>query len=93
VSLQSGIVVFLDLRTVSHDLALSKTFAFITPCVGLGRVQVRATPNIAGAPADNFNLLRVFGGTCLTLRPMNLVVEVDKTGDAASQGDADCVSR
>jgi hypothetical protein len=76
----------LDLRTVSYDLALSKTFAFITPYVGLGQVQVSATPNVAGAPADNFNLLRVFGGTSLTLRPMNLVVEVDKTGDAANLG-------
>lgn len=76
----------LDLRTVSYDLAFSKTFAFITPYVGLGQVQVSATPNVAGAPADNFNLLRVFGGTSLTLRPMNLVVEVDKTGDAANLG-------
>ncbi len=76
----------LDLRTVSYDLALSKTFAFITPYVGLGQVQVSATPNVAGAQADNFNLLRVFGGTSLTLRPMNLVVEVDKTGDAANLG-------
>lgn len=76
----------LDVRTVSYDLALSKTFAFITPYVGLGQVQVSATPNVAGAQADNFNLLRVFGGTSLTLWPMNLVVEVDKTGDAANLG-------
>jgi len=32
----------LDLRTVSFDLALAKTFAFITPCMGLGQVQVSA---------------------------------------------------
>jgi hypothetical protein len=76
----------LDLRTVSYDLALSKTFAFLTPYLGLGQVQVTATPNVAGAPADNFNLVRVFGGTSLTLRPMNLVVEVDKTGEAANLG-------
>lgn len=76
----------LNLRTISFELAISKTFAFITPYVGLGQVQVTATPNVAGAPPDNFNLLRVFGGTSVTLRPMNLVLEVDKTGDAANLG-------
>lgn len=76
-----------DLQTVSFDVSLSKGFAFITPYAGLGVVQVKSTPSNAGAlVAEKFNLTRVFAGTNVALGLMNVIVEADKTGDAANLG-------
>lgn len=76
-----------DLQTVSFDVSLSKGFAFITPYAGIGVVQVKSTPNNAGALAEEkFNLTRVFAGTNVALGLMNVIVEADKTGDAANLG-------
>jgi opacity protein-like surface antigen len=76
----------LDLDTVSYDISLSKGFAFMTPYVGLGLVQVKATPINVGLQAEKFNLTRLFAGTNVALGLMNFIVEVDKTGDAAHLG-------
>lgn len=76
-----------DVKTVSFDVSLSKGFAFITPYAGLGVVQVKSTPNNAGALVEEkFNLTRVFAGTNVALGLMNIIVEADKTGDAANLG-------
>ncbi len=75
-----------DLKTTSFDVSLSKGFAFITPYAGLGVVQVKSTPNVNGLAAENFNLTRVFAGTNVALGLMNVIVEADKTGEAANLG-------
>lgn len=76
----------LDMDTVSYDISLSKGFAFVTPYVGLGQVQVKAKPLNVGLQNENFNLTRIFAGTNVALGLMNFVIEVDKTGDAANLG-------
>jgi hypothetical protein len=75
-----------DLKTTSFDVSLSKGFAFITPYAGLGVVQVKSTPNVAGLAAENFNLTRIFAGTNVALGLMNFIIEADKTGEAANLG-------
>jgi len=75
-----------DLQTVSFDVSLSKGFAFITPYAGLGVVQVKSTPNVGGLAEEKFNLTRIFAGTNVALGLMNVIVEADKTGDAANLG-------
>lgn len=77
----------LDVSTVSADLSVSKGFLFITPYAGIGVVQVNSTPNgIATLKEEKFNLTRVFAGTNIALGLMNIIIEADKTGEAANLG-------
>lgn len=77
----------IDLQTLGFDVSISKGFAFITPYAGLGVVQIKSTPNNTGAlVAEKFNLTRVFAGTNVALGLMNVIVEADRTGDAANLG-------
>lgn len=75
----------LDFNTTSLDLSVSKGFAMFTPFAGVGSVHTSSKPGDGtGLKAESFNQLRYFGGVNLSLGLLNLAVEADKTGDAAS---------
>src|SRR5262245_17983789 len=77
----------MDLNTASIDISISKGFAFITPYAGIGQVQVKSTPTTNnGRQEETFNLTRVSAGTNIAIGLFNVVVEVDRTGDAANIG-------
>jgi len=76
----------LALRTVSYDVAMSKRLGLLTPYAGIGQVQVQSVPNGGGLQAENFNLLRIFGGAGLSVNRLSFLMEVDKTGEAANVG-------
>ena len=75
----------LDLNTTSLDLSISKGLAMLTPFAGVGSVHTSSKPaGGTGLSAESFNQVRLFGGVNLSLGLLNLAVEADKTGDAAS---------
>jgi hypothetical protein len=77
----------LRIRTTGYDVSVSKGFAFVTPYVGVGRVRARASaPGISTLRDESFDLDKWFAGVNFGLGMTNLVVEVDKTGDARSYG-------
>lgn len=75
----------LDLSTTSFDVSISKGFLMFTPFAGVGTVHTSSKPSEGtGLRAESFNQFRVFGGVNLSLGLLNVAVEADKTGDAAS---------
>ena len=76
----------LALKTTSYDIGMSKSFYLFTPYIGIGQVAVSATPAGGGLQAEEFTLLRTYAGINLAVRQLNLLMEVDKTGEAANLG-------
>lgn len=77
----------LDLNTTGVDLSVSKGLGFITPYAGVGVVRVTSTPNnVPGLTKTTFNENKVFVGANINLMLMNIAIEADRTGDAASYG-------
>lgn len=77
----------LDFDTRSVELTASKGFVMLTPYAGIGKVWTTSTPNgIASLQEESFALTKIFIGANLNLGLLNLAIEGDKTGDAASYG-------
>lgn len=76
----------LDFDTRGLELTISKGFAMLTPYAGIGKVWSTSTPNVALLTEEDFSQDKVFVGANLNFGLMNLAVEGDKTGDAASYG-------
>lgn len=76
----------LDFDTRGLELTISKGFAMLTPYAGIGKVWSTSTPNVALLTEEDFSQDKIFVGANLNFGLMNLAVEGDKTGDAASYG-------
>lgn len=78
----------LEFSTTGVDLSISKGFAFVTPYAGGGMVWVRSTPDIPGTSLqkEDFSLGKYFVGVNMNFAVINIAIEADKTGDAASYG-------
>jgi hypothetical protein len=77
----------LDFDTRSIDVSISKGFAIFTPYAGFGRVWTSATPDaITGLTEASPSLDKFFIGANLNFGLLNLALEGDRTGDAASYG-------
>ena len=78
----------LKFTTTGVDLSISKGFAMFTPYAGIGKVWVRSAPD-ASIPTlveEKFDLNKVFIGVNMNLAVINIAIEGDKTGEAASYG-------
>lgn len=74
-----------DFNTRSVDVSLSKGFGPFTPYVGAGKVWVESDPSGRfGLEEEDFNENKLFAGARLTLVPLQLIAEVDRTGDNTS---------
>lgn len=77
----------LKFRTMAADLSISKGFAMFTPYAGFGQVRSKSTPGAGtGLVAESFGQSKVFAGLNMNFGLVNLALETDKTGDAASYG-------
>ena len=76
----------LDFDTKGLDLSISKGFAFFTPYAGVGVVWVSGTPSVAGLAKEYFSLYKGFAGVNANFGLMNIALEADRTGNAASYG-------
>ena len=76
----------LDLSTRGLELTISKGFAMLTPYAGIGRVWTTSAPDVAFLAEEDFSQDKYYVGANLNFGLMNLAVEGDKTGDAASYG-------
>jgi hypothetical protein len=79
----------LDFNTRGVDLSISKGFAVFTPYGGIGKVWVTSTPKDmpTAVPAEeSLTLNKGFVGLNLNFVLVNIALEWDKTGDAASYG-------
>jgi hypothetical protein len=76
----------LSFNTTGIDLSISKGFAFATPYVGVGVVQVRSKVDSAFVNKEDFTQNKVFAGVNLNFGLLNVALEGDQTGDATSYG-------
>lgn len=76
----------LDLDTRGLELTISKGFAMLTPYAGIGKVWTTSAPDVAPLAEEDFSQDKYYVGANLNFGLMNLAVEGDKTGDAASYG-------
>lgn len=80
----------LDFETVGGELSVSKGFAMFTPYAGIGQVRVASTPRqqaaAVGLREEKFMQDKVFIGLNINLGLVNIGLEGDKTGGAASYG-------
>jgi hypothetical protein len=79
----------LDFDTKAIDISVSKGFVFATPYAGVGQVWVSSTPkNIPLNPIseETFSMTKMFAGVSMKFLLVNMVFEVDKTGDATTYG-------
>ena len=77
----------LKLNTTGIDLSISKGFAFLTPYAGIGNVWVTSTPDgTIPLQKEEFTLTKYFVGLNMNFAVLNIALEADKTGDAASYG-------
>jgi hypothetical protein len=77
----------LKFNTTGIDVSMSKGFAFATPYVGVGLVKVDSQVSSSGfSSSEDFTQHKVFGGVNLNFTVLNLLFEVDQTGDALSYG-------
>lgn len=76
----------LDFDTRGVELTISKGFAMLTPYAGIGRVWTTSAPDVAFLAEEDFSQDKYYVGANLNFGLMNLAVEGDKTGDAASYG-------
>ena len=75
----------LDFDTKAIDVSVSKGFAIVTPYIGAGVVWVTSTPkNVPTLKEEKFTEPKYFGGLGFNFALMNLVAEVDRTGDTMS---------
>jgi hypothetical protein len=71
----------LDLKTESLELTLSKGFLLFTPYAGVGRVWGSVTPHAAQLAKVSTSANKIFVGFNANLGLINLLTEVDRTGD------------
>lgn len=79
----------LDLNTRGVELTVSKGFVMFTPYAGIGKIWTTSTPNLPSPVSldeESFSQNKVYVGANLNLGLVNLAIEGDKTGDAASYG-------
>jgi len=74
----------LSFNTKGLDVSISKGFAMFTPYAGVGTVWIDSTPNGVGLAKETFRQSKVFAGGNFNLGLVNLALEYDKTGAAAS---------
>jgi hypothetical protein len=73
--------------STSADISISKGFAMFTPYAGIGVVRSNSAPQgIATLRKEKFDQSKVFAGLNVNFLLVNLALEADKTGDAASYG-------
>jgi hypothetical protein len=72
----------LDLDTRGLDLSISKSFGFITPYAGIGKVWVESEPKgIPTLSKEDFSLNKGFVGVGMNFAVLNVNLEAGKTGD------------
>lgn len=76
----------LDFGTKAIDISVSKGFVFATPYAGVGQVWVTSTPKNVPLSEEKFSMTKMFAGVSMKFLLVNMVFEVDKTGDATSYG-------
>lgn len=75
----------LDLHTRGLELLVSKGFVIFTPYAGVGRVWTVSEPvGVTNVSKEEFSQGKYFVGGNINLGLINLALEADKTGDAAS---------
>ena len=75
----------LDFHTRGLELLVSKGFAIFTPYAGVGRVWTVSEPvGVTNVSKEDFSQGKYFVGGNINLGLINLALEADKTGDAAS---------
>lgn len=74
----------LSFNTKGLDVSISKGFVMFTPYAGVGTVWIDSTPNGVGLAKETFRQSKVFVGGNFNLGLVNLALEYDKTGAAAS---------
>lgn len=76
----------LKVRTTGVDLSISKGILFATPYAGIGSVQAKSSAPGTSLASEKMTLTKVFAGVNLSLLPMSINIEADKTGSATSAG-------
>jgi len=77
----------LDFTSVGADASISKGFGPFTPYLGAGKVWSESTPHSStGLRPESLGQTKVFAGIALKITVVNLVVEVDRTGEANTYG-------
>ncbi len=78
----------LEFNTTGLDLSISKGFAFVTPYAGAGVVWVRSTPDIPGTALqeEEFSVGKYFVGANFNFAVINILAEIDRTGENTSYG-------
>ncbi len=71
----------LDLNTQSLELTASKGFLLFTPYVGVGRVWGSVTPHVLSLNKVSTTANKLFAGLNANFGLINLLGEVDRTGD------------
>ena len=71
----------LDLNTQSLELTASKGFLLFTPYAGVGRVWGSLTPHTLNLHKVSTTANKLFAGVNANFGLMNLLAEVDRTGD------------
>lgn len=75
----------LKMRSTGYDISVSKGFTLVTPYAGIGYVQSRVSaPQSPALSSEKVGQTKYFGGVNLNLGLMNLAVEADRTGKAAT---------
>lgn len=75
----------LKLRSTGIDISVSKGFTLVTPYAGIGYVSSRTSaPQSPGLNSESFGQNKLFAGLNINLGLMNLALEGDRTGKAAS---------
>lgn len=74
----------LDFKTKGLEASISKGFAMFTPYAGVGQIWADSKAKVGGLTKESFQQSKMFVGVNLNLGLMNIAVEGDKTGDAAS---------
>ncbi len=74
----------LDFSTRALDVSISKGFVLLTPYAGMGRVWGRAEPNVATLEEVDVKNNKLYAGLKIDLLVLQLVLEVDQTGDNSS---------
>lgn len=78
----------LDMQTRGAELALSKGFAMFTPYASVGKVWTTSTPEglaaDAGLVEEEFSMNRANVGLNMNFTLLNIVLDVDKTGEVTS---------
>jgi hypothetical protein len=77
----------LDFYSTGLDASISKGFGPFTPYIGGGKVWSESTPHsVTALQRESLGQTKIFAGVALKITLVNLVVEVDRTGDANTYG-------